>query len=359
MLFRVPLVGGRLDFAQLAQLAAMAEGHGNGIIELTNRGNLQLRGVAESSVGVVVDALSMAGLGNEMARLVTISPMAGRREHVARDGIVEAVADIDLDGLTGKFAVHVDDGAGCTGRHADVVVTCNSDGSVAIDLGSGVVEMSIASAGVALRRVMTSCIEQGPNARWKDVAGVAETRSLDIQSVEHASPVPGTASTTDGDAVLAGVTLGRTTPTQLRAVARVATSHGLAACSITPWRSILFATPSSGPDRLISDLEEIGLITSVDHPAHGVIACVGGSGCWQTELDTLSAAGAVIAGRAQSWDATTPSPSTSRSPSPTRSPVHVSGCAKSCASQQPFTVLFLGRDDSSGFDMVVAQEVPA
>jgi sulfite reductase beta subunit-like hemoprotein len=89
---------------------------------------------------------------------------------------------------------------------------------------------------------------------------------------------------------------------------------------------------------LLADLAAIGLITTVEHPAHGVITCIGRAGCWQTELDTLALAADIIADRVAFGG-----------PGET---VHVSGCSKSCACHDPVAVTLLGRDDSSGFDMV-------
>src|SRR5689334_15242344 len=73
LLLRIPLVGGALDPAQAAAVAAVAVEHGNGIIELTNRGNLQVRGLSDRSVAPATAALRACGLGARDAALATIS----------------------------------------------------------------------------------------------------------------------------------------------------------------------------------------------------------------------------------------------------------------------------------------------
>ena len=56
-LLRVPLIGGSLTTDQARAVAHMAATHGNALIELTNRGNLQVRGIGEGAVARSLDGL--------------------------------------------------------------------------------------------------------------------------------------------------------------------------------------------------------------------------------------------------------------------------------------------------------------
>ena len=55
---------GALSAAQMRAVAAGARAHGNGHIDVTARGNLQIRGVSEASAPRLACALAQAGLGD-------------------------------------------------------------------------------------------------------------------------------------------------------------------------------------------------------------------------------------------------------------------------------------------------------
>src|SRR6218665_2715428 len=81
-LVRLHPPGARLSPTQLARIAALAREHGNGLIELSARGNMQLRGVTEQSHPALVAALLAERLvdeheGDGPQRLALISPLAG------------------------------------------------------------------------------------------------------------------------------------------------------------------------------------------------------------------------------------------------------------------------------------------
>jgi precorrin-3B synthase len=339
LLFRIPLVGGALTVEQLELIADLAERHGSGVVELTGRGNLQLRGVADAAVGTVVDALAAAGLGDELARVVTISPLAGPRERSVRTVVIDALATIDLTGLSGKFVVHVDDGSRGSVRHADIVVTPGpGTGRATVELGAQRSVLPVTEATGVVLDIVRACIAHGPDARRKDVTDEPGVGSTDPSSASGFVPPLGHLATPDGAVFVAGVPLGRTSPEQLRAVARTCRRFDARSVSVTPWRSLVFAPGVPSAPALADELDRIELITSATHPAHGVVACIGRDGCWQTELDTLGEAALVVA-RRSSGDLVA-------------STVHVSGCAKSCAGRGPVALTLLGRDDSSGFDLV-------
>ena len=81
-LARVRIPGGALTPAQLLVLSAAARELGDGALELTSRGNVQLRGVRAGAVGELGDRLADAGLlpsaTHETARNVLASVLSGR-----------------------------------------------------------------------------------------------------------------------------------------------------------------------------------------------------------------------------------------------------------------------------------------
>ncbi|MGI2232337.1 precorrin-3B synthase, partial [Burkholderia vietnamiensis] len=66
-LCRIKLPGGRLAAAQARAIADAARRYGSGLIDATNRANLQLRGIRDGAAAPLAGALLDAGLGPNSA----------------------------------------------------------------------------------------------------------------------------------------------------------------------------------------------------------------------------------------------------------------------------------------------------
>ena len=120
---RVKLPGGLLLADQADAVAEAAERFANGVIEATNRGNLQIRGIGDKHQNLI-DGLLAAGLGprdaaSDDVRNLMLSPLAGYDPSTVLD--VRPLADRILELLQGtprfhqlsaKFAVQLDGGEG-------------------------------------------------------------------------------------------------------------------------------------------------------------------------------------------------------------------------------------------------------
>ena len=80
LLVRVKPPAGRLTASKAEAVAEAARLHGNGFIDLTNRGNLQIRGLSDTSVEGFAEAILELGLAvpdpaAEAVRTVLVDPL--------------------------------------------------------------------------------------------------------------------------------------------------------------------------------------------------------------------------------------------------------------------------------------------
>src|SRR4051812_5235697 len=142
-LARVRVPGGLLTAEQLRVLAAAARELGNGGLELTSRGNVQLRGLGADDVPALGDRLAAAGLlpsaTHERVRNVLASALSGRAGGpvdvrpwvVAFDAGLRA--DPALADLPGRFLATLDDGRGdVSGLGGDVGLLAQARAEVAL-----------------------------------------------------------------------------------------------------------------------------------------------------------------------------------------------------------------------------------
>ncbi|SFV16687.1 precorrin-3B synthase [Methylobacterium sp. 174MFSha1.1] len=126
LLVRLHPVAGRLTADQARAAARAAREGGNGLLDVTARGNLQIRGVTAESHGRVVAILGEAGLGDLRhdggpQRLTLNAPLAGA-EGLSLVAALEATGR-EIAGLPAKTLVAVEDAVGGLGPvEADVWV---------------------------------------------------------------------------------------------------------------------------------------------------------------------------------------------------------------------------------------------
>src|SRR4051794_9541633 len=154
-LARVRVPGGLLTSDQLRVLAAAARDLGDGALELTSRGNLQLRGLPDGAETELGDRLAAAGLlpsaSHERVRNVVASALTGRAGgHVNARPWVRAFdrglcAAPSLAGLPGRFLATLDDGRG------DVARLGGDVGLLALDRGTVALLLAGADSGLRAR----------------------------------------------------------------------------------------------------------------------------------------------------------------------------------------------------------------
>jgi precorrin-3B synthase len=322
-LARVRAPGGVLLADQLRVLAAAARDLGDGALELTSRGNVQLRGLADGAAAELGDRLAAAGLlpsaSHERVRNLVASTLSGR----APGGVVDArpwvpafdralCADPALAELPGRFLAAFDDGRGdVAGLGADVGLLALDPATVALLLGgvdSGLrahPDGAVALALAATRAFLAERAAQGATAwRLRELADgpdrVAARLPGEVGPVVQVPPAPvvgpvGAVPQDDGrTALIAVVPLGRVGADQTDLLARLA-----AEVQLTPWRSVVVPDlAEDAVDDAAVDLFRTGMVFDEASPWLVVTACAGRPGCAKALADVRTdAAAAVAAGR--------------------------------------------------------------
>jgi precorrin-3B synthase len=325
-LARVRVPGGTLSARQLRTLAAAARELGDGHLELTSRGNLQLRGLptgAETSLG---DRLAAAGLlpsaTHERIRNVLASTLSGRADggHVDVRPWVRALdaglcADPALAELPGRFLATLDDGRGdVAGLGGDVGLLALSPTTVALLLGdtdSGLrtpPDDAVPLALAAARAFLAERSAQGSSAwRLAELADGPARVAVRLEGHSRANgpsvEVPGAlvtglvgaAAQLDGRTALIGVVpLGRLSADQADLLARLAPE-----VQLTPWRSVVVPDlAEDAVDDAAVDLYRTGVVFDEASPWLQVTTCAGRPGCAKSLADVRADASTAVATRA-------------------------------------------------------------
>lgn len=340
-LARIRLAGGMITAAQLATLAEMAEQFASPAMELTSRGNVQLRAITDTDA--VAAALTDAGLlpspSHERVRNIVASPLSGRCGGLA--DVRGLVGDLDraiqaqpiLAELPGRFWFSLDDGRGdVSGLAADVGAhMLGADTAALLLAGTDTgVRMTVADVVPTLVETATQFAAIRGNS-WRItelddtsalLAGREVSAATGTQWPPTIRPPVGWIEQRDGRISLgAGVPLG---------VLQARTAQFLAAIEaplvITPWRSVLVCDLDEGvADVSLRVLAPMGLIFDENSPWLDISSCTGSPGCAKSLADV----------RADAAEAVNSPASTHR---------HFVGCDRACGSPPVGEVLVAGED---------------
>jgi precorrin-3B synthase len=381
-------LGGRALSAQLAlAVSDCARRYGNGLIDLTQRANLQLRGVDDTTLPNLRERLVALGLeaprheppiaGNILApplvgldqeAILDITPiLASLRQRLAtcsslwalptkfsilvedrgRLGLADIEADIRFEAVAANDGCRFLIALGGRGVEAAAIGACNPADlpDVAVALADAFVRSCEGNERV---RRMRDLIKQG------DLATVAET--LATASIRRMVGVIGAATALGsrtprrdvpsvgfqlltGDVGFFGIgaPLGRLTSDQFDAMACLSRSTG-AQLRLTPWRSILLAgLKKSEALSAGRQLASADLIVDPADPRLAVTACSGAPVCARATVPARSDAVALAA--------------LARGLAPEGVVLHLSGCEKGCARAGSSRITLVGREGH--YDLVL------
>jgi len=367
MIVRVRPFCASLSLAEMRGIAEAAARYGNGHIDFTRRANLQIRGVSETGLSPLQDALRALGLLDERpeveaARNILVSPLAGLDPAEVLDmrplarGLADGLAaEPDLWRLPGKFAVVLDGGGRLplSGERADLrILAIPAEGAVRIALGvdgadgpqwlgAAEPENAVEAVLLALRSIAADLAEgDGGRANRPGREAIARIRSglsalcpeaipASARPVRADAPV-GLLDMGNGGAVLGlGAPFGRLEAAQLHALAEALAKDGdVPGIRLSPWR--VFYIPlrdEAALVRLMAWARSLGFVTEAGDPLMRIQACPGRPACCAAHADTRwDARGLASWMRASSFPGT----------------AHVSGCAKGCASSAPADLTLVG-----------------
>jgi len=348
-LARVRLPGGTLMPAQLHTLAAAAAELGDGRLELTSRGNVQIRALSGGRDVELGERLAEAGLlpspTHERVRNIVASPLSGIDGHGADlSGLVaeldrELCARPGLAKLPSRFLFALDDGRGDVARLGADVTMIAGTGPVWV----GGLEMAPDLAvRVMLAIAETFLAERAAQASqaWRmtelagGIAAVVERAMVLLGASDlrpAADPTPpvapgepaGVIAQRDGLFALSVLApLGRLSAAQAHLLADHSGARGL---RITPWRSVVLRdlADAGAPAGAAA---AAGLGVDASSRWYRVSACTGRPGCAKALAD-VQADAAAATGR---W--------------PGRQ-VHWSGCAHRCGRPHDTEVDIIATDE--------------
>ncbi|MDD1012947.1 precorrin-3B synthase [Pseudomonas sp. TNT2022 ID1025] len=354
---RIKLAGSALTADQADAVATAAERYAGGDIEVTNRGNLQIRGIG-CDHSALIEMLLAADLGPREAagddvRNLMLSPTAGidpqmlfDTRPLARQLLQALETTPRFHQLSAKFAVQLDGGealamldhphdlwlsplkldgelwlafglAGCPAKDAPLgAVPLTRGHELVLAVLKGFLDLARPEQA-RMRQLLT---EHAPEAfiaglavpvrvdavvgQWRRAQASASYLGIYPQLQHGLSAVGGAAP------------LGRLNPSMLRGAARLAREQGDGTLRMTPWQGVLLPNIAQRQAEGVSaSLARLGLLVCAKEPLSRLVACTGSAGCAKGQADTKGDARLL---------ATLLAPGAPAS-------VHLSGCPRSCA----------------------------
>ncbi|NTF44907.1 precorrin-3B synthase [Rhizobium rhizogenes] len=354
-----------LTVIQFRALADAAEAHGNGLIEITARGNLQLRGMTPQSMEGLAADIDRAGIVPESGVAIEVPPLSGLDPLEIADArdlatrlrqAIDALSPKPL--LAAKLAVIIDGGGRLTldGLSADIRLRAeiSADGTPLWTLaiaGTAVTAKPIAAAlpdGQAIAAVISllqTLGNIGPGARGRDLDAEAlralfhfdGSRGHDVRD-PSVSPV-GVISLDEERSVLGlRPSFGQIHAAQLRRFLAVAEMAGVHEIRTAPEHAmLLLGLSSSAAEQLRKAAADSGFRTRADDPANYAIPCSGAGACASAHYATRQAATDLVGIAPELLDGSLD--------------VHLSGCEKGCAHPGQAMLTIVGA--TTGYAIVV------
>jgi precorrin-3B synthase len=351
---------GTIPLDAFTALCAAAHEYGNGVIEITARGSIQIRGLTAGSAPRFADTIAALGIAADGIPVLT-NPLTGidpteifDAGALGRDLRNQLAVNFLSTRLAPKISIAIDGGGalGLDAVSADVrldVETDNDGRSLRIGLGGdrasavALGTVTTANAGEAVVRLLEVVSRRGGSARTRDIVKTEGTTPFhtaiaDLMSANTSrASCPGSRGEAIGlhrlhDGSFAcgiGLAFGHANASALEQLTQAARSAGAVGLRTAPGRVLLaIGTRPTEAATFIAAAERLGFITSPDDPRRRVIACTGAPGCASAYMPARAIAPEIAEAAASTLaDGET---------------IHISGCAKGCAHPGPAALAIVG-----------------
>lgn len=378
---------GAMPLAAFGKLCALAGECGNGIIEITARGSIQVRGLSAASAPRFAAEVATLGVAAQDDVPILINALAG----LAVDDIIDAselAAELRralarqpfTAKLSPKISVAIDGGGALNldAITADIRLRARLyRGDALLQIGVGGDAASAMPLGcVALGngadtavRLLDALAKRGGNARARDLVaaeGIAPFQSaiagLPIGEItpDVADPpaeVIGTHPLRDGYARGIALPFGHADASLLQDLIQVAEQAGANRLIAAAGRTLIAAgLPRGEVSNFAAAAEQLGFITRPQDPRRRVIACAGAPFCSSGHIATRALAPRLAETVAQLHHG--------------GATIHLSGCAKGCAHPEKAALTIVGSPhgcalvadgtaQDAPFAMVASDDLPA
>lgn len=357
LLVRLRPAGGALSLSQFRRLARAAEAHGNGILEITARGSLQIRGLRRETIAPLTAGVHSAGIVVPRGPAIEMSPLHGiDPAEIGNVASMEAALRRDLAGLLSspllapKLSIVVDGGGafGLATLSADIRVVAiapdrwrvaiNGDGGSAMPVALGPMEEAVGAVADILQRL----IALGRHKRTRDIDPAqwyGRVPVMDGLQPAGMSPLLAGLHQLSSDRAVLGVRLefGQIKASDLISFLDAAERCGATGIRLAPGRGFfLIGLSRDGTPEVLKAAARHGLGTSPGEATNYIAACAGAGSCASAFYETKALARRIAVAAPALLDGSLT--------------LHLSGCAKGCAHGQPALTLV---GSAEGCDLVL------
>jgi precorrin-3B synthase len=345
---------GTIPLAAFCELCAAARTYGNGIIEITSRGSVQVRGLITASAPHFANRVAALNIAADDGVPVLCNPLAGLAEEIFNTAafgaeLRRALAQRSMaERLGAKVSVAIDGGGALRldAIAADIRICAEAiDGDVALCIAAGGDAANAAPLGSIARRdgieavirLLDVIARRGRDARARDIPAQAFSSAIAefmISARPRKVPSPqeaiGQHPLRDGSMACGiGLAFGHAGAASLERLIEAARAAGVIGLRAAPGRVLMaIGFPVSAAAGFATAADELGFITRADDPRGHVIACAGSPICASAHFASRAMAPRIAEIAAPYIDAS--------------HAIHLSGCAKGCAHAAPASLTVVG-----------------